>query len=73
VTRVVAIEPEPLAGKMQGSVPADAGHDLCEELRARRDTGPLPVVRPRSQTADKARAFAVGAADYLVALPWLLY
>src|SRR5688500_7733527 len=47
--------------------PGQDGYELCKELRARRYTGPLLFVSPRGQTADKVRAFAVGADDYLVA------
>ena len=47
--------------------PGPDGYALCQELRARRYAGPLLFVSPRRETADKVRAFDVGADDYLVA------
>ncbi len=43
------------------------GYGLCKELRGRRYNGPLLFVSPRSATADKLKAFELGADDYLVA------
>ncbi len=47
--------------------PGQDGYELCQELRARRYTGPLLFVGPGGETDARVRAFAVGADDYLVA------
>src|SRR4051794_38314417 len=53
---------------LQGDLPHPGldGIALCKELRARRYHGPLLVLAPWPETAEKLRAFAVGADDYLV-------
>lgn len=51
---------------LEVDLPGTNGFETCKELRARRYNGPILFVTERSSTADKARAFAYGADDYIV-------
>lgn len=53
---------------LQGDLPHPGpdGLTLAKELRGQRYTGPLLFMAPWPETAEKLRAFAVGADDYLV-------
>src|SRR5262245_25397324 len=46
-------------------LPGISGWEVCERLRARRDTTPILILTARDATPDRVRGLELGADDYL--------
>ncbi len=63
----LAVEAEPDIVLLDLTLPDEDGFTVCERLKARSETAHIPVIilTAKMATADKVRAFQLGAADYI--------